>query len=81
MYCRLQALEGDWHEFESKALRKENERKDKEARRALQKEAAVAKEKEKKRAPDGSSAERDAKRQQTALPNAESGKTNEPIPA
>jgi CTD kinase subunit alpha len=62
-------------------LRKENERKDKEARRALQKEAAVAKEKEKKRAPDGSSAERDAKRQQTAPPNAESGKTNEAIPA
>ena len=28
----LKDLEGDWHEFESKALRKENERKDKEAR-------------------------------------------------
>lgn len=34
---RLQNLEGDWHEFESKALRKENERKDKEAKRAVQK--------------------------------------------
>jgi CTD kinase subunit alpha len=62
-------------------LRKENERKDKEARRALQKEAAVAKEKEKKRAPDGSSAERDTKRQQTAPPNTELGKNNEQIPA
>jgi len=62
-------------------LRKENERKDKEARRALQKEAAITKEKEKKRAPDSSSAERDAKRQQTAPPTAEPGKNNESIPA
>jgi CTD kinase subunit alpha len=61
-------------------LRKENERKDKEARRALQKEAAVAKEKEKKRAPDGNSAERDPKRQQTAPPTAEMGKSNEAVP-
>ncbi|KAI9812961.1 MAG: kinase subunit of RNA polymerase II carboxy-terminal domain kinase I [Phylliscum demangeonii] len=30
----LRHLEGDWHEFESKALRKENERRDKEARRS-----------------------------------------------
>jgi CTD kinase subunit alpha len=29
----LEALEGDWHEFESKALRKEKERQDREARR------------------------------------------------
>ena len=28
----LKDLQGDWHEFESKALRKENERRDKEAR-------------------------------------------------
>ncbi|KAI9794514.1 MAG: kinase subunit of RNA polymerase II carboxy-terminal domain kinase I [Piccolia ochrophora] len=34
----LRGLEGDWHEFESKALRKENERRDKEARRANNKE-------------------------------------------
>ncbi|KAI9846333.1 MAG: kinase subunit of RNA polymerase II carboxy-terminal domain kinase I [Sclerophora amabilis] len=32
--AELRDLEGDWHEFESKALRKENERRDKEARRA-----------------------------------------------
>ncbi|RDW95220.1 hypothetical protein BP5796_00983 [Coleophoma crateriformis] len=37
----LSLLEGDWHEFESKALRKENERKDKEARRQAQKAAAA----------------------------------------
>ncbi|KAK0378669.1 hypothetical protein CLIM01_03962 [Colletotrichum limetticola] len=30
----LADLDGDWHEFESKALRRENERKEKEARRA-----------------------------------------------
>lgn len=39
-----QALEladigGDWHEFESKALRKENERKDREARKAQQRDS------------------------------------------
>jgi CTD kinase subunit alpha len=55
-------LEGDWHEFESKALRKENERKDKEARRQAQKEAALKAEKEKKRGPEGEATERDPKR-------------------
>jgi CTD kinase subunit alpha len=60
----LQFLEGDWHEFESKALRKENERRDKEARRLQQKEAAAAREKEKKRAPEEEAAQREAKRQQ-----------------
>lgn len=50
-------MKGDWHEFESKALRKENERKDKEARRAAQKE------KEKKRSADGeATSDRDPKR-------------------
>lgn len=67
-------MEGDWHEFESKALRKENERKDKEARRAL-KEAA-AKDKEKKRAPEGESTDREAKRQQLAPPSVISASTN-----
>jgi len=41
----LADIEGDWHEFESKALRKENERKNREARKAN-----AAREKEKKRA-------------------------------
>ena len=57
---RLKDLEGDWHEFESKALRKENERKNQEARRAVRLEE---KEKEKRRA-SGSAAptEREPKR-------------------
>jgi CTD kinase subunit alpha len=59
-------------------LRKENERKDKEARRALQKETA-AKEKEKKRAPEGDTAEREAKRQQMGPPSIPV-KAAEPIP-
>lgn len=65
---RLAALDGEWHEFESKALRKDNERKDKEARRAAHK-AAAEKEKEKgkgeKRPSTGSDGEgegREAKR-------------------
>jgi CTD kinase subunit alpha len=59
---RLANLEGDWHEFESKALRKENERKDKEARRAAQKEAALKAEKDKKRGPESDATIPDAKR-------------------
>ncbi|KAK5282425.1 serine/threonine protein kinase, CMGC, CDC2/CDK subfamily, partial [Cryomyces antarcticus] len=35
----LAELEGDWHEFESKALRKERDRVDREARRAARGEA------------------------------------------
>lgn len=46
---RLKDLEGDWHEFESKALRKENERKNQEARRAVRMEEHQ-KEKEKRKA-------------------------------
>lgn len=56
---RLSNIGGDWHEFESKALRKENERKDREARRA-QKDGA--KEKEKKRTIGDNDQSRDAKR-------------------
>ncbi|KHO01460.1 Serine/threonine-protein kinase domain protein [Metarhizium album ARSEF 1941] len=57
----LAEIEGDWHEFESKALRKENDRREKEARKAVSKEPV--REKEKKRAPeDGSDGEREAKR-------------------
>lgn len=53
---RLAAIDGDWHEFESKALRKENERRDREARKS-------AKEKEKKRPVDNpDSQSRDPKR-------------------
>ncbi|KAF5870947.1 putative serine threonine-protein kinase bur1 protein [Botrytis fragariae] len=60
----LKELKGDWHEFESKALRKENERKDKEARRAAQKE------KEKKRTAESEAcSERDSKRVMMAPPD------------
>lgn len=55
----LKDLEGDWHEFESKALRKEKERVDKEARRAAREEAS-RREGEKRRAEGGE--EREAKR-------------------
>lgn len=60
-YFRLKDLEGDWHEFESKALRKENERKNQEARRASRLEEHE-REKAKRRASGSATAERDAKR-------------------
>lgn len=53
---RLENIEGDWHEFESKALRKE---RDREARRA---EYQKEKEKRKAGASAAHSGERDAKR-------------------
>ncbi|KAK1599543.1 kinase-like domain-containing protein [Colletotrichum navitas] len=57
----LADLDGDWHEFESKALRRENERKEKEARRA----AASAKDsrsRDRKREPEAHDDRGDAKR-------------------
>ncbi|KAL8943334.1 MAG: hypothetical protein Q9211_001029 [Gyalolechia sp. 1 TL-2023] len=60
----LKDLEGDWHEFESKALRKENERKSQEARRAARNEEHQ-KEKEKRRASAQASTERETKRPRT----------------
>jgi CTD kinase subunit alpha len=56
-FQRLSSIDGDWHEFESKALRKENERRDREAARK------AAREKDKKRPIDGGDQARDAKRQ------------------
>ncbi|KAL9613270.1 MAG: hypothetical protein Q9167_002179 [Letrouitia subvulpina] len=61
MLSRLKDLQGDWHEFESKALRKENERKNQEARRAARTEEHQ-KEKEKRRASGHGSSEREPKR-------------------
>jgi CTD kinase subunit alpha len=58
---RLKDLEGDWHEFESKALRKENERKNQEARRAVRLEEHE-REKAKRRASGSTTAEREPKR-------------------
>ncbi|KAL2054359.1 hypothetical protein ABVK25_005500 [Lepraria finkii] len=57
----LKDLEGDWHEFESKALRKENERKNQEARRAVRLEEHE-REKAKRRASGSTTAERESKR-------------------
>lgn len=57
----LKDLEGDWHEFESKALRKENERKNQEARRAVRMEEHE-KEKAKRRASGSATVEREPKR-------------------
>jgi CTD kinase subunit alpha len=56
----LKELEGDWHEFESKALRKEKERQDKEARRAAREE--TAKKDDGKRRADAADNEHTAKR-------------------
>lgn len=56
----LASIDGDWHEFESKALRKENERREREARRAAR---DASREKEKKRGPEGGQpGQREAKR-------------------
>lgn len=54
----LSTIDGDWHEFESKALRKENERRDREARKAKENNTNT---KDKKRTSDEAS-QRDAKR-------------------
>ncbi|KAI4939892.1 uncharacterized protein J4E92_001178 [Alternaria infectoria] len=59
----LKELEGDWHEFESKALRKEKEKQDKEARRVAREEKDTARKDEgKRRAEANAGEERDAKR-------------------
>ncbi|KAK0383813.1 hypothetical protein NLU13_9724 [Sarocladium strictum] len=67
----LATIDGEWHEFESKALRKENERKAREARRAEAAavagggaSAASAKDKDRKRSHESreSNPHRDAKR-------------------
>ncbi|EMR71678.1 putative ctd kinase subunit alpha protein [Eutypa lata UCREL1] len=55
----LQAVEGDWHEFESKALRREKEKQDREARKARE---AANREKEKKRPPSTHDIQPDTKR-------------------
>ena len=60
-HYRLKDLEGDWHEFESKALRKENERKNQEARRAVRMEEHE-REKAKRRASGSATTEREPKR-------------------
>lgn len=56
---RLSNIGGDWHEFESKALRKENERKDREARRAAKE---GARDQDKKRLTESHDRERISKK-------------------
>ncbi|KAM7202756.1 hypothetical protein V8F20_004270 [Naviculisporaceae sp. PSN 640] len=65
----LKDIHGEWHEFESKALRRENEKKEKEARRAAQEAASSAatnpagREKQQKRPNDaGDTPQRESKR-------------------
>jgi CTD kinase subunit alpha len=61
----LKELEGDWHEFESKALRKEREKQDKEARRAARDDVARKEGDREKRRAEGmpaGEAERESKR-------------------
>lgn len=56
----LADIDGEWHEFESKALRKENERREREARKASK---DVSREpKDKKRAHDTQTRDRESKR-------------------
>lgn len=57
----LKDLEGDWHELESKALRKEREKQDKEARRAAREESQ-RRDGEKRRADATAEPEREPKR-------------------
>lgn len=59
-------MDGDWHEFESKALRRENERKDREARKAAEKGSGSTSKDNKdsrKRPPEANDANRESKRQ------------------
>ncbi|KAI1669483.1 Serine/threonine-protein kinase bur1 [Pyrenophora tritici-repentis] len=59
----LKELEGDWHEFESKALRKEKDKQEHEARRVAREEKDLARKDEgKRRAEAAAGEERDAKR-------------------
>ena len=64
---RLKNVDGEWHEFESKALRRENERKEKERekelRKAAQKETSSGtRERDRKRPNDSSDIHRESKR-------------------
>ncbi|KAI1171249.1 Pkinase-domain-containing protein [Nemania sp. FL0916] len=63
--CRLKDIKGDWHEFESKALRREKEKQEKQQREARR--AAAAKEdeqnREKKRSSSVTGTQPESKRQ------------------
>ncbi len=65
---RLKDIDGEWHEFESKALRRENERKEKEARRAQEKQTVISTsgrerdQRDRKRPNESSDPQRESKR-------------------
>ena len=61
-FLRLETLDGDWHEFESKALRRENERREREAKRGLVKEAGAVRDKDRKRPIEAAESQRESKR-------------------
>ncbi|OTB19029.1 hypothetical protein K445DRAFT_36964, partial [Daldinia sp. EC12] len=56
----LRELEGEWHEFESKALRREKEKQERDARRAAKESSS--RDKDKKRPPSTHESQRDSKR-------------------
>ncbi|KAI0471956.1 Pkinase-domain-containing protein [Xylariaceae sp. FL0804] len=61
----LKDVKGDWHEFESKALRREKEKQvkqEREAKRAAAAKEASQRDRDKKRAPTSHEAQRDPKR-------------------
>ncbi|KUI62856.1 CTD kinase subunit alpha [Cytospora mali] len=68
----LQQIDGDWHEFESKALRRENERKEREARKAAEKSGSGSSTRDgkdsRKRPPEANDANRENKRQHVEKP-------------
>ncbi|KAL7816474.1 kinase-like domain-containing protein [Trichoderma aethiopicum] len=66
----LANIGGDWHEFESKALRKENERRDREARKAAK---DATREKDKKRVTETHDRERSVKRIHVDQKSADAG--------
>ena len=74
---RLRDLEGDWHEFESKALRKENERRDKEARRANNKELHRERDRERERERE----KEKEKRRASAMPSTNEREVKRPRPS
>ncbi|KAI7781209.1 hypothetical protein LA080_015126 [Diaporthe eres] len=80
----LQHVDGDWHEFESKALRRENERKDREARKAAEKGSGSTSKDNKdsrKRPPEASDANRETKRQHVEEPAEAASGASEVIPS
>jgi CTD kinase subunit alpha len=62
----LATLDGDWHELESKALRKANERRERQAKKdAAQEAAAAGTNKDRKRPSEATDSQREAKRAHT----------------